>query len=457
MDLTQLRDLLREPIGNLKDRGTHQELPSICSRLGLPPPPPETGISKRDRMRASFDACPDDKLPHVAERYLEHFGTSASFRNEVQDLLWANTPGPAIPIRYRREVARALTPNDLYLEAKRFENLLTRLWVVESDYPWWTPGEADTSLRGQIEQHVLRKSDWSADVLFDKLGAYECSERRFCLFLEGLASSQVRPDEAAQRRFVKVVNEQLHRCGVELRETGDDGGYPSFTVVSIGVGNAGRPKNVIFASPLKPDLRFRDAINNEIEIVSNADKYLVYDRPIGPEGLKWRELQAWWAEREGGLTDEEAKNTLYRRLRDSIPTNSPPQQLLFWTFFKTFKPSIFDLPALLPEVWLYWDPKTVAERGRDALFRFRMDFLMLISPSVRVVIEVDGKQHYADDSGRADAAKYGAMMAADREMRLSGYEVYRFGGAELHGEKGQRVVKEFFEELFRRYGVRVGR
>lgn len=408
-------------------------------------------------MYASFDACPDDKLPLVAERYLEQFGTSASFRNEVQDLLWADTPGPAIPMRFRREMARALNVDDLYMDAKRFENLLARLWVVEDDYPWWTPGQVDTSLRGQIDQHVLRNSDWSAEVLFDKLGAYECSDRRFCLFLEGLASSEVRPDEAEQRRFVKLVNQHLHRCGVELRETGDDGGYPSFTVVTIGAGTAGRPKNVIFASPVKPDLRFRDAINNDIEIVSNADKVLVYDRPIAPEGLRWRELQAWWAEREGGLSEEKAKETLYRRLWDSLPANSPPQQLLFRTFFQTFKSAIYGLPALLPEVWLHWDPKTVAERGRDALFRFRMDFLMLVSPSVRVVIEVDGKQHYADSQERADPAKYGAMMAADRELRLSGYEVYRFGGAELDREKGPRLVKEFFEDLFKRYGVNTNR
>ena len=33
------------------------------------------------------------------------------------------------------------------------------------------------------------------------------------------------------------------------------------------------------------------------------------------------------------------------------------------------------LPALLPEVWLHWDPKTVRERGTAALLGHRMDNL----------------------------------------------------------------------------------
>ncbi len=45
------------------------------------------------------------------------------------------------------------------------------------------------------------------------------------------------------------------------------------------------------------------------------------------------------------------------------------------------------------------------------------------------------------------------MMAEDRKLRLAGYEVYRFGGAELQGELGEAPVRDFFEGLFRRYGI----
>jgi very-short-patch-repair endonuclease len=60
-----------------------------------------------------------------------------------------------------------------------------------------------------------------------------------------------------------------------------------------------------------------------------------------------------------------------------------------------------------------------------------MDFLMLLPNSVRVVVEVDGKHHYADNNGAASPHAYAAMMAADRDLRLAGYDVYRFGAYAL--------------------------
>ena len=166
-------------------------------------------------------------------------------------------------------------------------------------------------------------------------------------------------------------------------------------------------------------------MNNNVEIVTNADKVLVYDRPIGMDGLLWRDLQCWWEETSGIKDKEEAKATLYRRLSDSLPKNSPPQILLFDAFYRGFGNAVPGLPALLPEVWLHWDPKTAQERGADALLRFRMDFLLLLPHGVRIVIEVDGRHHYARRRS-ADAARYGKMAAADRELKLVGYEVYRF-------------------------------
>jgi len=74
-----------------------------------------------------------------------------------------------------------------------------------------------------------------------------------------------------------------------------------------------------------------------------------------------------------------------------------------------------------------------------------MDFLMLLPNSVRVVIEVDGKEHYVSAQGHADPAKYAAMVSADRDLRLAGYDVYRFGATDLSGDEdfgGQRFLRE---------------
>jgi hypothetical protein len=68
------------------------------------------------------------------------------------------------------------------------------------------------------------------------------------------------------------------------------------------------------------------------------------------------------------------------------------------------------------------------------------------------VIECDGKQHYAGSDGRADPRRYAAMMAEDRDLRLKGYEVYRFGGADLANDQAaEKLLSEFFDRLDQRH------
>jgi hypothetical protein len=178
---------------------------------------------------------------------------------------------------------------------------------------------------------------------------------------------------------------------------------------------------------------------------------LIYDRPIGDEGIRWRDLQAWWADLNGIPNNKKAKESLYRRLQSSLPPSSPPQSLLFRSYFKHFKNAIPILPALLPEVWLHWDPKTAWQRGRDALLRFRMDFLLLLPGGVRVVLEVDGRQHYSDSTGTGSPTKYADLVAADRNLKLSGYHVFRFSGAELDGTAGQDLAAKFYVAMLKQF------
>ena len=135
-----------------------------------------------------------------------------------------------------------------------------------------------------------------------------------------------------------------------------------FSVVSTRAARNPGPKNLIFATLAKPDIRFTDAIDNDIEIVENADEALVYDRPIGADGIRWRDLQAWWKDSKQ-LTDEaEAKKSLYQRLIRCLPSNSPPQRNLYELYHEIHGCAVPDLPALLPEVWLHWDPMTPRTR-----------------------------------------------------------------------------------------------
>jgi very-short-patch-repair endonuclease len=326
---------------------------------------------------------------------------------------------------------------------------------VLDDEPFgWLTGTA-TSLGARIERHVFRNpGDWSTEDLFEQLGAFDAGDTRFAHFLEGLACADVIPDEPAQRRVVNAVNPHLRSAGAELRETGSDGGYPVFSVVSTQSARTRRPKNLIFASLTKPDIRFRDAIDNDIEILGNADNVLVYDRPIAGDGIRWRDLQAWWKDTQQLPSETEAKKSLYQRLLRSLPENSPPQRNLYELYHGIHGSAVPDLPALLPEVWLHWDPKTVRERGREALLRFRMDFLLLLPHGQRVVLEVDGSQHFTSADGRPDGTRYAANMRGDRALKLSGYEVFRFGATELQDpERARTLLQQFFADLFRRFDV----
>lgn len=448
MDLILLRETLAPHILSLKDATTGPRIPELCESLGMPQTD-EDG-SKRDRIRASWTSVADSDLPEVARRLLKNHMIAAESRIQIQDILWSDG-ALRIPRRFRRELALSVDMCGLYVDGRKFDELLELLWDL-GPIPFFD-FQAQSGLRYEIARHVHQHDDWNVETVFDKLGAFEAGDQRFIYFIEGLASADVRPDEAAQRTFVECANSSLRKCGVELRETDSAEGYPVFTMVSLHDGTRGRPKNLVFASSVKPDIRFKDAIDNDIEIVSNADQVLVYDRQIGPNGLCWQDLQNWWAEARGISDPKQAKASLYRRLMASLPQSSPPQKLLFEGFFKAFTGSIPQLPALLPEVWLHWDPKTVEQRGRDALLRFRMDFLLLLPHGVRVVIEVDGKQHYAHPDGAADVKRYAEMVAGDRELKLAGYEVFRFGGAELKADDSEFLVKEFFESLFKRYRV----
>ena len=82
-----------------------------------------------------------------------------------------------------------------------------------------------------------------------------------------------------------------------------------------------------------------------------------------------------------------------------------------------------------------------------------MDFLLLLTGKNRVVLEVDGKHHYAQGD-LASPQEYARMVAEDRKLRLRGYEVYRFGGFELTDfEVGKTILKEFFRALFDKHGI----
>ncbi|MEZ6133994.1 MAG: hypothetical protein R3C53_03690 [Pirellulaceae bacterium] len=456
MEYLRLRNLLRHLIVLLKDSVTHTRIPEFCDELGLAVAPEEAAMSKADRLLSALQYTEDSKLPDVADSFLDRYRETISpqERNNLQDMIWP--PAPAITKRCRRDISRCVTVEELFCDVRKFDKLLESLFPfkrIVSDLDLYF-GLNEGLDKREIERHVYRNpDDWTVEVFFDYLGAFEVTDRRFIYFLEGIASADVQTDAGRQAGFVNLMNTCLSSEGLEFREVGQKDGYPDYRIASLSSASAKSVKNLIFGSSEKPDLRFKDAVSNDIEIVSNAQKVLVYDRPIPVGGLSWRDLLSWWMDTTGNKDEVAAKNSLYLRLRSSLPACSPPQKLFFESYFNVYKTQIPVLPALIPEVWLHWDPQTVHQRGRDALIRSRMDFLLLLPMGVRIVIEIDGKQHYSSDDNLADPRKYAEMVSADRELKLAGYYVFRFGGYELSESKGKELVADFFGKLFQKFQV----
>lgn len=238
------------------------------------PPVPEDAGSKRVRGEESFRQVPDVGLPQVTRCILEQspVDVGPTIRFKLEDLLWEEDAPPEIPKKARRELARALNLSELAQHHERFLRLLDRYWMTEGEgIPFdeledlLLNGMRLATLKASIKRHVFRNpGDWSAEDLFENLGAFEAGDAGFARFLECLVSGDVLLDEHLQETTVSTINGHLRAAGIELRQTGSDGGYPVFTVVSRRLHGNQRPKNIIFASLTKPDIRFRSSVGDKL-------------------------------------------------------------------------------------------------------------------------------------------------------------------------------------------------
>lgn len=297
--------------------------------------------------------------------------------------------------------------------------------------------------------------DAIANSIAEELKAYDVAA--FCVRL-GLAPQGEGEDPMRSKRSYVLprlqhlgMPELIELARVVLSEWDDDALQDLVYRAAGGGGVAGELKNLIFASDgPKPKLVLRDAIANTIEITENAHTCLVYDRPLPEQGLTWAALVDWWATETLHETNlHVAGHHLYRRLQQSL--DDGPERTVLRTYARRYgRPDGGSTPALLPQVYLHYDPylRTDPQRRPDAVVRQRMDFLLLLPGRRRVVLEVDGRQHYATDDGIASTSRYAQMVREDRRLQLAGYDVYRFGGAEFtEAGGGEAMLERFFTRL----------
>lgn len=320
-----------------------------------------------------------------------------------------------------------------------------------------------------IARHMDSFDDWDFTYLFDTiLDLSNVADDKSIYFCEQYVNPVFRrrrldEDEEwidVNQECVDAINQGLSDVGLSLQPAGQTAGRIKYKVLPVNQGAQEPIKNIIFAAKYKPDIVLDDALANDIRVV-NANGALIYDQGIPSNGITWEELTNWYELLEIDNTEKQMAHLFYNCL------DSEPERLFFKAYVAYLKKHGKTIPALIPQVYMYYDPKTKAQREWQIFEHQKMDFMMIISPTQRVVFEIDGAQHYSEDEiapgtkykHYASPARYAEMMKAHRDMSLAGYDVYRFGGRELwvnDSVSEQQIIEEigrFFDSLFEKYYV----
>lgn len=327
-----------------------------------------------------------------------------------------------------------------------------------------------TTLLNEIARHCdAFPGDWGDDAgMFDVVDILHWEDQDFLYFckeyVNPVFNRSVWDDGkgewcSLQPDCVDAINLYIRDCGHELKPSGRIGDKIEYELVEL-TGVRGKINNIVFAATMKPDIVLTDVLNHTVQIPVDEDKYLLYDKEVSSNGLTWENLVEWYNQNHLPID-----NSLIDRLMAAVKNCGSPIEEQFFNYYLEIVQELGNsIPALLPQVYLYYDSKVQRERTIKIFDHQCMDFLMLFSGSQRIVIELDGVQHYSDGTVQrpgsqypchiASTSKYASMVSAQREMTLAGYEVYRFGGIEFQNPaQAKNKIRQFFIDLFNKHGV----
>lgn len=348
----------------------------------------------------------------------------------------------------RRKIINWLSKQTMIEGKLRIDEMLSLAWNLENIPSFYG---RDNALE-DIMQNMVRNDDLSYEELFENiLQVMYVSDEKFKSLLNVIVHPRVR-EQDEQMNYVQNINAFLVVDGYSFVNTKHISGEPVYTVVQTERCITPKVKNIVFASiGRKPDIVIDDSLSNDIKIVDSDSSCLFYNMPIPNRGVSWDDLVIWWnnGNSEYSLDIEKA---LVERLKASL--DSPPEVLFLRTYYNyIYKLGIKKLPALIPQVYCHYDPKTASMRNGQIYVHQRMDFLMLLPAHKRIIFEIDGAQHYSV-SGKASPELYAKMVEDDRKLKLYGYDVFRFGGYEFKEVRmSTETIENFFNKLFKYYNI----
>lgn len=191
-----------------------------------------------------------------------------------------------------------------------------------------------------------------------------------------MVNPEVRTGEE-QTQYVKGINKIIGADDFELVVSGKISNELIYKIYKRQAAKSNM-KNLIFA-PLgkKPDIVIDDAIANDIKIVGDTDNCLLYDFEPNADGLLWNTLVKWWG---SAHASENIQKDLFKRLLDSL--DSQPEKD-FSTQYYTIYQNANEYPALIPQVYLHYDPHARTWRGKyvDIIDKVRVEVRPLFKDS----------------------------------------------------------------------------
>lgn len=269
----------------------------------------------------------------------------------------------------RRDIIDYFITSEIYFAGSLEElEFLGRIWDLHSMPS--LDGRFNSAYWDIYQHRVNNPEDYSDHYLLcTRLDLLRCEDEIFAKFLENSVHPLVRPDREQATMLVLFLNDCLKHDGYTLREVSQISGKSVYKLMRLKGGVPGKVKNLVFAANgPKPEIILADAVSNDIKIVKNEQCCLVYDRLILERGLLWVDLLDWWQEKQAQqvLNQKALRSTLLQRLLASLSEDSPPERLLFQTYYRHFLPDLGDhLPALIPQVYLHYDPKTIRQLVQD--------------------------------------------------------------------------------------------
>lgn len=425
------------------------ELESVCQKYGIECDKTlDPNNSKRIYLRSGFSKKSFEQVKDIARQIVSE-GCENTFVRKVEPYM--NDDFFLIPMSTRRILLQWLSGQSSLEGEQSILQIISPAWDIDNLTIIGWDG-AQHNAKEYITQHMIRNHDITYAELFENLlDIMYCTDRQLVKLLETLVNSPVRSDD--QEFYVKEINDILRTCGYQLITQKSIAGIPFYTLEKMSSGISGKICNVIFgAIGGKPDIVIDDALTNTLKILPNGVDCLIYTLPISSNGLTWDELVTWWNSGNDKY-DLSIQQALVSRLVASL--DFEPEKLFLRTYYNyLYKQKNYSLPALIPQVYCHYDPQTARMRNGRVYVLQRMDFLLLFPGNVRVIVEIDGKQHYTGANDKSSPQKYAEMVKEDRKLKLYGYDIYRFGGAEFSDSKiAVETINQFIESLYQKYGI----